>query len=158
MDTLLQDIRFGLKLLWKEKAFSATVLLTLAVCIGANSTIFSVINTILLKPLPYDEPDGLVTLYNSYPGAGAERASSGGPDFFFRRDEVGAFEEVANYQGWGNTVGEAGSTERASTLRVTSTFLPLLRVTPLLGRNFLWEEMEPGNHQKVILGYKAPVP
>jgi predicted permease len=154
MDTLFQDIRFGLKLLWKEKAFSTTVLLTLAVCIGANSTIFSVINTILLKPLPYYEPDRLVTLYNSYPGAGAERASSGGPDFFFRRDEVDAFEEVANYQGWGNTVGEAGSTERASTMRVTSTFLPLLRVTPLLGRNFLWEEMEPGNHQKVILGYR----
>jgi len=154
MDTLLQDVRFGLKLLWKEKAFSATVLLTLAVCIGANSTIFSVINTILLKPLPYDEPDRVVSLYNSYPGAGAERASSGGPDFFFRREEVSALEEVANFQGWGNTVGEAGSTERAGTLRVTSTFLPLLRVTPLLGRNFLWEEMEPGNHQKVILGYQ----
>ena len=154
MDTLLQDIRFGLKLLWKEKAFSATVLLTLGVCIGANSTIFSVINSILLKPLPYDEPDRLMTLYNSYPGAGAERGSSGGADFFFRREGVDAFEELANYQGWGNTVGEAGSTERASTLRVTSTFLPLLRVTPLLGRNFLWEEMEPGNHQKVILGYR----
>lgn len=154
MDTLFQDIRFGLKLLWKEKAFSATVLLTLGVCIGANGTIFSVINTVLLKPLPYDAPDRLVTLYNSYPGAGAERASSAGADFFFRRDEVDAFEEVANYQGWGNTVGEAGSTERASTMRVTSTFLPLLRITPLLGRNFLWEEMEPGNHRKVILGYR----
>jgi predicted permease len=154
MDTLLQDIRFGTKLLWKEKAFSATVLLTLAVCIGANSTIFTVVNTVLLKPLPYDEPDRIVSLYNSYPGAGAERASNGGADFFFRRDEVSGLQEVANYQGWGNTVGEAGSTERARTLRVTSTFLPLLRITPVIGRNFLWEEMEPGNHQKVILGYR----
>jgi predicted permease len=154
MGTFLQDIRFGLKLLRKEKAFSITVLLTLAVCIGANSTIFSVINTVLLRPLPYEEPDRLVTLYNSYPGAGAERASSGGADFFFRRQEVDALEEVANFQGWGNTVGDAGSTERARTMRVTSTFLPLLRVSPLLGRNFLWEEMEPGSHQKVILGYE----
>jgi predicted permease len=154
MDNLLQDIRFGTKLLWKEKAFSVTVLLTLAVCIGANGTIFTVVNTVLLKPLPYDEPDRVVSLYNSYPGAGAERASNGGPDFFFRRDQVTGLQEVANFQGWGNTVGEAGSTERARTLRVTSTFLPLLRVTPVLGRDFLWEEMEPGNHQKVILGYR----
>ena len=154
METLLRDLRFGMKLLWKERAFSATVLLTLAVCIGANSTIFSVINTILLEPLPYAGADRLVTLYNSYPGAGAERASNGGPDFFFRRDQIDAFEEVANYQGWANTVGETGSTERARSMRVTSTFLPLLRVTPVLGRNFLWEEMEPGSHQKVILGYE----
>ncbi len=154
METLLRDLRFGLKLLWKERAFSATVLLTLAVCIGANSTIFSVVNTILLEPLPYAEADQLVTLYNSYPGAGAERASNGGPDFFFRRDQVDALEEVANFQGWANTVGESGSTERARSMRVTSTFLPLLRVTPFLGRNFLWEEMEPGSHQKVILGYE----
>ena len=56
------------------------------------------------------------------------------------------------YQGWGNTVGEVGSTERAQSMRVTSTFFPVLKVTPILGRNFLWEEMEPGSHQKVSLG------
>ena len=153
METLLRDLRFGLKLLWKEKAFSATVLLTLGVCIGANSTIFSVINTVLLKPLPYEESDQLVNVFNAYPGAGADRASNGGPDFFFRRDGVPAFEEVANYQGSGNTVGEAGSTERATSLMVTSTFLDVLRVQPVRGRNFTWEEMEPGLHQKVILSY-----
>jgi predicted permease len=153
MDTLLHDIRFGLKLLWKEKAFSATVLLTLAVCIGANATIFSVINTVLLQPLPYAEPDELITLYNSYPGAGAERASNGGPDFFFRREQVEALQEVANTQGWANMVGEAGSIERARSMRVTSTFFPLLKVSPVLGRNFTWEEMEVGNHRKVILSH-----
>lgn len=153
MEKILQDLRFGLKLLWKEKAFSGTVLLTLGVCIGANSTIFSVINTVLLEPLPYQDSDRLVTLYNSYPAAGAERASNGGPDFFFRRDGVAGLEEVANYQGWGNTVGDAGSTERARSIRVTSTFLEVLRVRPVHGRNFFEEEMDPGNHQKVILGY-----
>ncbi len=154
MESLLHDIRFGLKLLWKEKAFSATVLLTLAVCIGANATIFSVVNSVLLKPLAFEEPDRLVTLFNSYPGAGAERSSSGGPDFFFRRAEMEALEEIASYQGWGNTVGEAGSAERAQSLRVTSTFLDVLRIQPIIGRNFSWEEMDPGNHQKVILGYE----
>jgi predicted permease len=153
MDTFLRDIRFGLKLLWKEKAFSATVLLTLAVCIGANTTIFSVINTVLLQPLPYEEAHELVTVFNSYPGAGVDRASNGAPDFFFRRDEVSAFDEVANYRGSGNTIGEAGSVEQITSLMVSSTFLDVLRVRPIRGRNFTWEEMEPGNHQKVILSY-----
>jgi len=153
METLLQDLRFGLKLLWKERAFSATVLLTLAVCVGANTTIFSVVNTVLLEPLPFDEPDRLVRVFNSYPGAGADRASNGGPDFFYRHDEIAAFGEVANYQGWGSTVGETGSIERVQSLRVSSTFLDLLRIRPIRGRNFLWEEMDPGNHQKVILSY-----
>ncbi len=154
MESLFTDLRFGLKLLWKEKAFSGTVLLTLAVCIGANATIFSVINTVLLKPLPFEDSGRLVTPFNSYPLAGAERASNSGPDFFFRREEVPALEAVAAFQGWGNTVGEAGSTERAQSMRVTSTFLDVLLVEPYRGRNFLWEEMEPGNHEKVILGYE----
>ena len=132
MDRIIQDVRFGLKLLWKDKAFSATVLLTLGICIGANATIFSVINTVLLKPLPYEEPDQLVTLYNVYPRAAAGRGSNGGPDFFFRREGIDGLEEVANYQGWANTVGEAGSTERARSIRVTSTFFDLLRVQPIL--------------------------
>ncbi len=151
MEVLLRDIRFGLKLLWKEKAFSATVLLTLAICIGANATIFSVINTVLLKPLPYEEAERLVVVFNSYPGAGAERASNSGPDFFFRRESVEAFEEIGAFQQWGNSVGEPGSTRRARSLRVSSTFLGLLRIHPTLGRDFLWEEMDPGNHRKVIL-------
>ena len=154
MESILHDLRFGLKLLWKERAFSATVLVTLAVCIGANAAIFSVINSVLLKPLAFDEPDRLVTIFNSYPGAGAERSSTGAPDFFYRRAEMDALEEVASYQGWGNTVGEAGSAERVQSLRVSSTFLDVLRVRPVLGRNFTWDEMEPGNHQKVILGYE----
>ena len=100
MEKILQDIRYGLKLLLKEKAFSATVLLTLAVCIWANSTIFSVINTVMLKPLPYDEPDQLVTVFNSYPGAGAERASTSAPDFFMHRDDVPGLEELELGTDW----------------------------------------------------------
>lgn len=151
MERLLQDLRFGAKLLWKEKGFTLTVLLTLAVCIGANTTIFSVINAVLLRPLPYDEPDRLVTLFNSYPGAGAERASNSAPDFFFRRERVDAFESVAHLQGWGNTVGDEGAPERLASLRVTPSFFDVLRVQPALGRNFTEDEMDVGNEQKVIL-------
>ena len=151
METLLRDVRLSLKRVVKEKTFSATVLLTLAVCIGANVTIFSVIQTVLLQPLPFYQPDRLVTINNSYPGAGVERASNGSTDFFFRRERIAAFEEVAAFEGFGNTVGEAGSTERVSSLRVTPSFLPLLGVDPALGRGFTEEEMDVGNHQSVVL-------
>src|SRR5690606_25566833 len=148
MDPLLRDVRQPLRLLFKEKTFSGTVLLTLAICIGANVAIFSVIRTVLLEPLPFDEPDRLVTVNNSYPGAGAARASNGSVDFFQRRENVPAFEEVALYQGGGNTVGGARSTERVTSLRVTPSFFPLLGIRPAMGRAFTEDEMEEGNHQK----------
>ncbi|MGD2216713.1 MAG: ABC transporter permease [Gemmatimonadales bacterium] len=153
METLLQDLKFGAKLLWKEKALSLTVLLTLAVCIGANTAIFSVINAVLLEPLPFHESGRLARVFNSYPNAGVERASNSAPDFFYRREHVESFEEVAVFQYWGHTVGDPGSTERARTTRVTPSFFPLLGVRPLIGRSFNEEEMEVGNEQKVILAY-----
>jgi predicted permease len=153
METLLQDLKFGAKLLWKEKAFTLTVLLTLAVCIGANTTIFSVVNKVILEPLPFYQSDRLVRVFNSYPNAGAERASNAAPDFFFRRERVTAFEEVGVYQGWGNTIGEPGSTERVSTMRVTPSFFPMLGVQPVVGRSFTEDEMDVGNEQKVVLSY-----
>jgi predicted permease len=153
MDKLLQDLKFGAKLLLKEKAFTLTVLTTLAVCIGANTTIFCVVNTVLLDPLQFYESNRLVRVFNSYPNAGAERASNSAPDFFFRRDRVAAFDEVAVYQYWGNTVGEPGSTERLQTTRVTPSFFPMLGVQPVVGRTFTEEEMDIGNEQKVILSH-----
>ncbi len=153
METLLQDLRFGVKLLWKEKALSLTVLLTLAVCVGANTTIFSVVNTVLLQPLPFRQPDRLVRVFNSYPNAGADRGSNSAPDFFFRRERVEAFEEVAAYQYWGHTIGDMGSPERVRSMRVTASFFTVLGVRPLLGRDFTEEEMSVGSEQVVVLDY-----
>jgi len=76
---MLQDLRFGLKLILKEKAFTAIALLTLALCIGANTAIFTVLNAVILNPLPFPEPGGLVTLYNLYP---ASVSSSSAPTEF----------------------------------------------------------------------------
>jgi hypothetical protein len=140
MENLLQDLKFGAKLLWKEKALTLTVLLTLAVCVGANTAIYSVIDTVLLEPLPYPESDRLVRVFNSYPNAGAERSYNSAPDYFFRRERVEAFEDVAAYNYSGNTVGEPGSTERISSMRVTASFFPTLGVQPLLGRSFSEED------------------
>ncbi|HEX7051127.1 MAG TPA: ABC transporter permease [Longimicrobiales bacterium] len=151
MDTILRDVRFGLKLLLRDRTFSLTVLLTLGVCIGANVAIYSVVETVVLSPLPFEQPDRLVTIYNSYPGAGAERGDNSAPDFFFRRERVAGLEEVALFQGSASTVGEAGRVERVRSLRVTPSFFPMLGVRAARGRTFLEEEMDPGREPTVIL-------
>ena len=80
---MLQDLRFGFKLLWKEKAFTLTALLTLALCIGANTAIFTVLHAVILAPLPFAEPERLVSMGNIYPGVGvvksAQNSDSGLP-------------------------------------------------------------------------------
>jgi len=151
MEALLRDARLSLKLLWKEKTFSATVLLTLAVCIGANVAIYSVIHTVLLEPLPFKDPDRLVAVYNSYPNAGAPRGSNGTIDFLQRRARVPAFQEVAIFQGSGSTVGDDEGSERVSTMRVSPSLFPLLGVDAALGRTFTEAEMEEGNDHEVLL-------
>jgi predicted permease len=154
MESFFQDLRFGLKVLWKSKTFTITALLTLAVCIGANSAIFSVINTVLLRPLDLDEPGRMVTLFNSYPNAVAgDGGSNSSGDYFFRREGLEALDELALFQYWGHTVGEEGSPERMRSMRVTPSFLPLLRIDPVLGRGFTEDEMDIGNEQKVLLTY-----
>lgn len=150
---MLSDIRQSLRLLRKEKAFTSTVLLTLAVCVGANAAVFSVVHTVVLKPLPYEDAGRLVTLYNSYPGAGVTRASNGSTDFFYRRERLTSFESIAQFQSSGSTVGEPGGTERVSSMRVTPSFFPTLRVQPVQGRNFTEAEMDPGNERVVILSH-----
>ena len=151
MESFFRDARFGIKQLLREPAFSLVVLLTLGVCIGANVAIFSVIDTVVLRPLPYPDSERLVTIYNSYPGAGAERASNAAIDYFRRREGVPALEVVAAYQGWGHTVGEAGGTERVRSMRVTPSFFELLGSEPELGRNFTEEETFPDRSQQVVL-------
>jgi len=138
-------------MLLKDKTFNGVALLTLALCIGANTAIFSVINAVLLRPLPYPEPDRLVQIYNSYPGAGIEKASNAAPDYFDRKQETDLFEELAMYQGGSQTVGIEGSPEFVPSMAVTPSFFRLLQIPPVRGRIFTEEEGERGNHRVVIL-------
>lgn len=151
LDSFVREIRLAFRHLARERTFAAVVVVTLGVCIGANVAAFSVLNAIVLQPLPYADANRIVTIYNSYPGAGVERGSNAAIDFFLRREHVEAFEQVAVYQPWGHTVGEAGSTERVRTMRVTASFFPLLGVEPVLGRGFVEDEMWPDQAMKIVL-------
>ena len=101
----MSDLRFALRLLWKDKTFALTALLTLAITIGANTAIFSIVRSILLKPLPVPDSERIVYIYNSYPNAGASRAEAAVPDYFDRLREVTVFDEQALYRRQDMTLG-----------------------------------------------------
>src|SRR5262245_34776971 len=151
MEFLLRDVRFGARQLIKDKGFTATALATLALCIGANAAVYTVVNAILLQPLPVPESARILLLYNSYPKAGVERAVTSAGDYFDRLQDVTVLEEQALYQTRGAAVGEAGSVETVRSLRVTPSFFRLLRQMPARGRNFTEEEGQLGHERKVIL-------
>ena len=153
MGSFLQDIKFGVRLLWKDKAFSMTAIATLTLCIAANAAIFSVIHSVILKPLPVVDPDRILAVYNSYPNVGVKRATNGAADYYDRLRDVPAFEEIAMYNDSGVTLGDKGSVQRAKCLNVTPSFFRLLRSKPMLGRIFAPEEGEIGNERRVILSY-----
>lgn len=153
MERFLQDARYAVRVLLKDRAFTVTTLLTLTLCIGANAAIFAVLNSVVLQPLPVPEADRLVLMYNSYPRAGVERASTGVPDYYDRLRETDVFEEIALYQNRGLTVGSEGSVERMEGMAVRPSLLRLLRATPLRGRIFAEEEGEPGSDRKVVISH-----
>jgi hypothetical protein len=98
MDGLIRDLALGLRLLGRDKAFSFTVALTLALCLGANTALFTVVHHVVLRPLPVSEPDRVLLMGNQYPKAGAGAAdsvNSGVPDYFDRLRAVDVFEEQA---------------------------------------------------------------
>ncbi len=145
----------GLRLLWRDRAFSITVGLTLALCLGANVALFSVVNNVLLRPLPIPESDRLVIVSNAYPNAGAGgsfRAVSV-PDYYDRLRETTAFEEQALHVGTGVTLDQNGPPARIRAMHVTPSFFRVLRGQPLLGRTFTEDEGELGNDRKVVLSY-----
>ena len=95
MDTLLQDIRYAFRMMWKSRNFTAVAILVLALGIGANSAIFSVVNAVLLRPLPFKDPDRLVMVWGSKPQQGRLQLSASALDFFDWRDQNHVFEQIA---------------------------------------------------------------
>jgi predicted permease len=156
MDSLIHDAKFAARQLWKEKGFLATAGLTLALCIGANTAIFSVINSVILRPLDLPQPERLVTMWNAYPavtgGDGSWRGSNGAPDYYDRR-ALDVFEEVAAYRSRGRSLDIEGVPQRVAAQEVTPSFFGLLRAEAHLGRTFAEDEAEPGMERVAVLSH-----
>ncbi|HKA01857.1 MAG TPA: ABC transporter permease, partial [Candidatus Solibacter sp.] len=151
---MIQDLRFGLKLLWKEKGFTITALATLALCIGANTAIFTVLHAVILAPLPFDHPEQLVTVGNIYPGAGISKSvQSSIPDYLDRRKMTDILDSVALRTGAGYDVGSDGAPARIEGEQVTPSYFQVLRAAPLMGRTFIESDAVFRHNQYVILSY-----
>ncbi len=150
MNNLFQDLRYGFRLLSKNLGFTAVVVLTLALGIGANTAIFSVINAVLLQPLPFAEPDRLVTVWNVNTKTGGDGVQVSYPDFNDWRAQSQSFEKMAAFRGRDLTVTGMGEAFRLRGATTTSDLFPLLGVAPRLGRVFTPEEDRAGNHSAIL--------
>src|SRR6185503_15593394 len=146
-----QDLRYAARTFWKQPGFAAAAVLTLALGIGATTAIFSVVYGVLLKPLPFDEPDRLVTVRQFAPhGAGTNQ---GRATFLTYRENQRAFEAIGAWDPAEVSVTQSGEPERVEALLVSAATLPLLRVQPVLGRFFSVEDEAPGSPSRGVLSY-----
>ncbi len=151
MNTLLQDLQYGFRMLLKHPGVTAIAVLTLALGIGANTAIFSVVNAVLLNPLPYREPDRLVSLWENVPTHGRWRASPA--NFFDWKKQNTVFEDVVAFGGSSMTLTGDGEPEQLLGARVSSGYFAVVGVEPVLGRSFHRKSMNPAKGEVVILGH-----
>lgn len=153
MTGLGQDVRFGLRMLRKSPGFTVVAVLTLALGIGATTAIFSLVNGILLKPLPYPQSERLVRLLQSYPEKGLDSWRLSQASFALYRDQNHVFSAVAAYSPSGVNLTGREQPERLQAAKVTADFFKVLGTPPLLGRTFLSGEDTPGRNVVCVLSY-----
>jgi predicted permease len=151
LDALRQDLVFALRMLRKSPGFAATAILTLALGIGANSAIFSLVNATILRPLPFKDPDRLVMIFATDGRRGVRFDEATYPDFIDWRNQNHTFESMAAYANRSLAVSLGDQTVLVQGKRVTSNFFDVLGVRPVLGRAFRPEEQEPGANGVVVL-------
>ncbi len=153
MDQLINDIRYGLRGLWKRPGFTAVAVITLALGIGANAAIFSVVNAVLLRPLQFHDPERLVIVWEDAAFAGFPHNTPAPANYVDWKNQAQSFEDMAaTHESSMNLTGD-GEPERVATRRVTANFFPLLGVQPLMGRGFLPEEDRPQANKIAVLSY-----
>ena len=152
MDALLRDVAYSFRRLRKSPVFTAIVLVTLALGIGANTAIFSVVNTVLLRPLPYRDPGALVSVEHFYPSLNSMEAPVSAAGFRDYRDKTSSFESVAVETQFGaNLTGTGGDAERVPGERVSGDWFHVLGISPQKGRTIQRGDDEPGHEHVVVI-------
>ncbi|MGB7471002.1 MAG: ABC transporter permease, partial [Candidatus Acidiferrum sp.] len=151
MNNLWRDLRFGLRLLWKNPVFTSVAVLALALGIGANTAIFSVVYATLLAPLPYRQPDRIVMIWSKI---GGHRNSTAAGDYLEWKRQSTAFESMAAWTGGEMSLTISGQPEQVNSEPSTPGFLEVLGQPLLIGRDFLPEEGQVGKDHEVIFTYK----
>jgi predicted permease len=154
MSTLISDLRYSLRALLSRPGFAAVAVLTLALGIGANTAMFSVLHGLFLAPLPYPHGERLVDVYNTYPTSSLQDAGSSIPDYLDRKQQATSLEDLALYTGANLNLAEAGGQpERLVGLRATPSLFSTLGVSAAIGRVFGEEHAVPGNDKVVLLSH-----
>jgi predicted permease len=147
----VNDLKFALRQLRKNPAFTVTAIATVAICLGANLAIFAVIDSILLRPLPFPQSDRLVTIYNTYPKAGVENDGSSITNYYERRGNIAAFSSLSLYREGAEVLGNPGSTEQVEVMRISPEFFATLGVSLEMGRTFTEEEAAVAENNGVVI-------
>jgi len=156
LDTIFRELRYAARALRKQPGFTTVAVLTLAVGIGANSAIFSVVNAVLIRPLPYPDPDALVGVWHSYlrQGVKSNNVAMSSPMYFGYREQNRTFEKFGVWSSGTASVSGAGDPEQVRTLLVTDEILPALGISPAVGRWFSRDDDTAGAPETVILTYR----
>jgi len=151
MESLLQDIRFAFRTLLKKPGFAIPAVLAMALGIGTITQVFSVVNRVLIDPLPFDQPDQLVAVWGSNKKLNLPRMTFSGADFLDLKAQNQGLKDVAAINFWGVNLTGGGDPERVQGFQVSASLFPTLGVKPILGRAFGEEEDQPGNDHVVVL-------
>ena len=153
LDQLVQDLRFGLRMLWKSPGFTAVAVLTLALGIGANTAIFSVIDSVLLRPLPYGDPARLAVVWESNAEHSSPQNTVAPPNFLDWQSQSTVFEDMAALYDERDNLTGPGDPAQVIVQGVTWNFFSVLGVNPILGRGFTSDNGQKGNDNVVVLSY-----
>jgi predicted permease len=153
METLLQDIRYGWRMLARNPGFTAIAVLTLAIGIGASTAIFNVVDAVLLRPLPYHEPDRLVIVTETLPGMTMDEVGVAAGEYQDYRERNHSFSQVAAYESAGFNLTGVGQPLRVNAAALSASTFPLLGVSPELGRGFAVDEEKYGSGNVVVLSH-----
>ncbi len=153
MNGLLQDLRYGLRMLWKRPGFTTVAVITLAIGMGANTTMYSTINAMLLRPFPFPQLNRIVTIWETVPKQNATQVSAAPANFRDWSEQSTSFDQLAAVRGWNANLTGGSVAEHVEGFQVTADFFPMLRMSPQAGRLIGRADFEHGAAPVVVLSY-----